>query len=381
MTPDKAPSVAECQALAGALRCWPTLAALQASAEWPSLRGRLDAVLATVRRHEPTHAPAPPADPTRLRAVQWNIEHGNAYPRIEAALRTHPELAGADLVTLDEVDLGMARSGNRDVAGALAAALRLHAAWAPLFLETTAGRDDDTRNAGGAMNREALFGLAMLARWPLRDVRLVELPGPERYQFEVERMLGRHLALVARVERPGAPFVAVAAHLEIHRTRAHRAAQMRVLLAALHDETRPTILGGDFNSTTLERGRAWDTAAGALALLGWPEARLRRRLLWPDRGSDREPLFDALRDAGFDWEPFVDREPTLSLRFARVPEARGLLAWPAGRALIRRAERRARLKLDWFAARGWRGGRGATVPGLDGPGLASDHAPVIAEFW
>jgi endonuclease/exonuclease/phosphatase family metal-dependent hydrolase len=381
VTQDQAPSVAECQALAEALRRWPTLAALHAAPEWPALRDRLAAVLAVIRRHEPAREPSPPADPARLRAVQWNIEHGNAYPLIEEALRTHPELAGADLVTLDEVDLGMARSGNRDVAGALAAALGLHAAWAPLFLETTAGRDDDVRTAAGAANREALFGLAMLSRWPMRDVRLVELPGPERYQFEVERMLGGHIALVAVIERPNAPFVAVATHLEIHRTRAHRAIQMRMLLQALRDETRPLILSGDFNSTTLERGRPWDPLAGALALIGWPEARLRRRLLWPDRGPDREPLFDVLRGAGFDWESFVDREPTLGLRFARVPEARRLLAWPVARALLQHAERRARLKLDWFAARGWRGGRGATVRGLDGPGLASDHAPVVAQFW
>lgn len=381
MNPDAAPSVTECQALAEALRRWPTLTALHTAPEWPSLRDRLGAVLATIRRHEPAHAPAPPADPARLRAVQWNIEHGNAYPRIEEALRTHPELAGADLLTLDEVDLGMARSGNRDVAAGLSAALGLYGAWAPLFLETTTGRDDDATTAGQAANREALFGLAMLSRWPMRDVRLVELPGPERHQFEVERMLGRHLALVAVIERPGAPFVAVATHLEIHRTREHRAVQMRVLLEALRGETQPIILSGDFNSTTLQRGRVWDLLAGALAVAGWPEARLRRRLLWPDRGPAREPLFDVLRAAGFDWESFVDREPTLGLRFARVPEARGLVACPAARALLQHAERRARLKLDWFAARGWRGGRGTTVRGLDGAGLASDHAPVVAEFW
>jgi hypothetical protein len=51
----------------------------------------------------------------------------------------------------------------------------------------------------------------------------------------------------------------------------------------------------------------------------------------------------------------------------------------AGR-LLAHAERRARLRLDWFAGRGWHGGHGSTVPGLDGPGLASDHAPLVAEF-
>jgi hypothetical protein len=96
----------------------------------------------------------PERDPARLRAVHWNIEHGNWYPQVESALREHAELAAADLLTLNEVDLGMARAGNRDVAGDLAQALGLHAVWAPLFLETTPGRHDDVRAAAGRPNQE-----------------------------------------------------------------------------------------------------------------------------------------------------------------------------------------------------------------------------------
>jgi endonuclease/exonuclease/phosphatase family metal-dependent hydrolase len=89
-----------------------------------------------------------------------------------------------------------------------------------------------------------------------------------------------------------------------------------------------------------------------------------------------------LRRAGFEWEPFCDGSPTLQLRFERLDEVRALpkpLRTTARRALDW-AERRARLRLDWFAGRGWRGGSGTTVRGLDGPGRASDHAPLTAEF-
>ncbi|HKQ57415.1 MAG TPA: hypothetical protein VJY35_06070, partial [Candidatus Eisenbacteria bacterium] len=68
-------------------------------------------------------------------------------------------------------------------------------------------------------------------------------------------------------------------------------------------------------------------------------------------------------------------------RFARVPEATGPLTVRFVRPVLGWAERRAHLKLDWFAARGWRGGQGGTARGLDGPGRASDHAPLFAEFW
>jgi endonuclease/exonuclease/phosphatase family metal-dependent hydrolase len=373
--------LAECQALVGVLRRHPTLTALETSREWPDLDRRLREVLSTIRRTAPGREAAPPRDAARVRAVHWNIEHGNWYAQVERALREHPELAAADLLTLNEVDLGMARAENRDVAADLAGAMGLHAAWAPLFLETTHGRHDDAREAAGRGNRESLFGIAILSRWPIGDVRIVELPSPARFQYDSEGMYGRFIALVASIERPAGPLVAVSLHLEVHRTREHRAAQVRVLLDHLRDERRPVILGGDFNSHTFDRGRWWHPLAGAAVLSISPGPLLRRRLLWPDRGPAREPLFDALRAAGFDWERVVDRRPTLDLRFARVPEAEGTLASPLTRPIMAWAEGRAHLRLDWFAGRGWQGGSGATVRGLDGPGRASDHAPLVADFW
>jgi len=170
-------------------------------------------------------------------------------------------------------------------------------------------------------------------------------------------------------------------HLEVHRRREDRAAQVRVLLEALRGATRPLILGGDFNSSTFERGRWRDALAGAVVLACWPGGLLRRRLQWPDRGRTREPLFDALRDSGLEWERFCDRQPTLDLRLGRLPEARGALASTLPRPIRSWMERRAHLRLDWLAGRGWSAGRGYTVRGLDGPGRASDHAPLVAEFW
>jgi endonuclease/exonuclease/phosphatase family metal-dependent hydrolase len=373
---------AESRALKLALDAFPTLAALRASREWAALGPRLERLLSAVRRSAPASPVAPPRDPDRLRAVHWNIEHGNRYQQVEEALRMHLDLRDADLVLLNEVDLGMARAGNRDVARVLVDALGLHAVWAPLFLEGTSGRDDDPASAAGRENQEALFGLAVLSRFPIGATRLIELPGPETLHFDVERMYGRYVALAADIERPGAPFVAVSTHLEVHRTRAHRTAQARVLLDALAAERRPIVLAGDFNSHTFDRGLWHSPLSGAAALMLWPDGALARRLTRPDRGPMRERLFDELRYYGFEWERWCDASPTLQLRFERLAEVRSLP--PPLRAGVRHvldwAERRGRLRLDWFAGRGWRGGAGATVTGLDGPGRASDHAPLVAEF-
>jgi len=374
--------IAESRALGLALDEYPSLAALRASPEWPTLAARLARLLAAVRRTEPAARPCPPRDSARVKCVHWNIEHGNRFEQILAALTTHRDLRDADLVLLNEADVGMARSGNRDVVGELGAALGLHTAWAPLFLETTHGRDDDHATARDRHNEEALFGLGMLSRFPIGAVRVIELPSPEAFQFDVERMYGRHIALAAGIERPGAPFLAVSTHLEVHRTRAHRAAQMRALLDELRDERRPIVLGGDFNTHTFDRGLWHSPLSGAIALMMWPGGALAKRLSRPDRGPVREPLFDDLRRAGFEWEPFCDGSPTLQLRFERLAEVRTLprpVLTVAQRALDW-AERRGRLRLDWIAVRGFRGGRGFAVHGLDGPGRASDHAPLVAEL-
>ena len=95
-------------------------------------------------------------------------------------------------------------------------------------------------------------------------------------------------------------------------------------------------------------------------------------------------MFDELSRAGFHWERYGDRSPTLGLRFERLGEVHALpqpLRAIATRGLAG-AERRARLRLDWIAARGFRhdAGSGETIAGLDGPGRASDHAPIVAEL-
>jgi endonuclease/exonuclease/phosphatase family metal-dependent hydrolase len=374
--------LAECRSLAEAVRPFLLIEALHASPSWTGLKARFEALLHGVRRWSPASEPGAALSPDRVSFVQWNIEHGNRYPQVEQALLSHPDLAPADVIALEEADLGCARAGNRDVAFDLAAALGLHAVWAPLFLETTVGRDDDAHAAAGRENEEGLFGVALLSRWPIGQVRVIDLPSPRKLQFDVERMVGRHVALAAEVRHPRRPFVAVAAHLEVHRRRAHRAVQARIIVRALANEKRPVVLAGDFNSHTFDRGLWHSTLEGASALLLMPGGALRERLLRPDRGRAREPLFDVLREAGFDWEPFVDFAPTLQLRDDRLDELHALPALVRGPAarVLGWAVHRGALRLDWICGRGWRGGTGRTVRGLDGPGLASDHAPIVAEL-
>src|SRR5262245_44695274 len=107
--------LAQCRALIQSISKYPSLAHLHSSTEWADLEPCMREVLGTIRRFEPPAAPPAATDPGRVRAVHWNLEHGNRYPRIEAALVGHRELADADVHLFNEIDLGMARAGNRDV--------------------------------------------------------------------------------------------------------------------------------------------------------------------------------------------------------------------------------------------------------------------------
>ena len=147
------------------------------------------------------------------------------------------------------------------------------------------------------------------------------------------------------------------------------------------DERRPVVLTGDFNTHTFDRGGGRSSLAAAATLFLTPGHELAERFQHPDRGPHHEPLFDLLRAEGFEWEPYSDFAPTLALRFDRVEEGRAWdwLAWIAA-PIVAWAVSRGALRLDWITGRGWSGGSGRTVAGLDGPGRPSDHAPIIAEL-
>lgn len=369
---------AECEAAREALARHATLAALRAAGD--AARDEAERLLRQVRIID--GGPMPAGAGAEIRVVHWNIEHGNRYAPIARALRDHPGLRGADVISLNEVDLGMARAGNRDVACDLAGDLALHAAWAPMFHELTEGRHDDGRFIGNAVNQEAFFGLAILSRWPIGAVHHIALPSFETFGFDVQRMYGRHCALAAEILHPAGPFHFVTTHLNVHGSPPDRDEQVRVLLDALGEDGRPVILCGDFNTTTFWRRNFLDGLDGLRILATTPEEALRARLTRPDLplAAPREPLFTTLRAAGFTWESCVDFAWSLQLRFDRLNEIDAIprALRPPLLGALRHVSRRALLRLDWIVTRGFGAGHDAlTVSGLDrGPDEASDHLPI-----
>jgi endonuclease/exonuclease/phosphatase family metal-dependent hydrolase len=103
-----------------------------------------------------TVVPAAAAAPIRSRIVSWNIHAARTAPvdEIAAELRS----MHADIAALQEVDVGVRRTGFIDEPGALAADLGFHYAFAASI------RWD-----------EGDYGLAVVSRWPLTHVRRYRL--------------------------------------------------------------------------------------------------------------------------------------------------------------------------------------------------------------
>jgi endonuclease/exonuclease/phosphatase family metal-dependent hydrolase len=193
----------------------------------------------------------------RLRIVSFNILHGQRGDGSGAVdhdvLGRSAASLSPDVLALQEVDVGVPRSGRVDQARLVAASTGLHAAF---------GR---AARVGGI----GKYGNALLAREAPRQVEVRALPKAHR-NHEPRAML---LADVGGV-------TVAATHLSIHRPEVHT--QLDAVVAALADRAagRPCLLVGDLN--LLPEEVAPVVEAAGLQLAPWeqptfpnPEPRIR----------------------------------------------------------------------------------------------------------
>jgi endonuclease/exonuclease/phosphatase family metal-dependent hydrolase len=137
----------------------------------------------------------------------------------------------ADIVTLQELDRGLARTGHSDQATEIADHLTMHYHFHPsLRLE------------------EGDYGNAIMSRFPMEVKKTGELPTiPSRKAVE------RRGALWAEISMGGEKLQVITTHLGLNRR--ERAQQAQMLLSAewLRDPAcrPPIVLCGDFNATSL----------------------------------------------------------------------------------------------------------------------------------
>ncbi len=293
--------------------------------------------------------PRPATVPARV--VAWNAERGREVPALAAVLsREAPEL-----VLLSEMDLGMARSGNRHTALDLAARLGMGCVYGVEFVELSLGDPQERAACAGASNSHGLHGGAILSAAALERPVVVRLEhegawlSPERD----EPRIGGRIAVMATWRLGDAPVTVASVHLESHSDPADRASQLTSLLDAIdsYAPDAPALIGGDLNTLSLQRSEVVDAAALKAALEQDP-----KRLAHP---VAYEPLFEIAHSRGYRWEEAnVLGESTH--RLAEDPSRRG------------------GLKLDWFLTRGLECSDPSVLEAVhpeDGHAL-SDHEPI-----
>ncbi|HXH71136.1 MAG TPA: endonuclease/exonuclease/phosphatase family protein [Pyrinomonadaceae bacterium] len=325
----------------------------------------------------------------KIHALAWNIERGNRFGGIVEALKNHTELKDKDLLLLTELDYGMARSGNRFVARDLARELELNYAFAPCYIALQKGSGIEANVAGE--NTKSLHGLAMFSKYPMRNTHAVALPNGKDKMFGKEKRLGYLRALVADIEHPAGIFRAVTVHLDAHSSRKHRHFQMRIVLDHLENlPSLPTIIGGDWNTTTYNAQSANRAILGYFrrVLMGVKNV-VRNHYPHPDRYFEKG-LFRELEKRGFDYKNLNETGAgTLHYDMENAAYNTNLGDWvprwcfPFIFWAAKKVGGRVSARLDWFAGKAIEvKGKPKTVGDLvDAENLPlSDHDAITLDF-
>src|SRR5947208_7386577 len=142
----------------------------------------------------------------------------------------------------------------------------------------------------------------MFSRHPMRNIHAISLPNGKDKMWGKEKRIGHLRALIADIEHPAGIFRAVTVHLDAHCSRAHRHRQMKIILDHLDTlSTLPTILGGDWNTTTFNSQNATRAILGywRRVLMGVKNV-VRNHYPYPDRYFERR-LFKELETHGYEY--------------------------------------------------------------------------------
>lgn len=171
--------------------------------------------------------------PKALRVLCYNIHYGQGNDGVYDLARLAEVINAAkpDLVALQEVDVGVERSG------------RVHQLRRLAELTGMAARFGPTQHYQGG-----LFGNAVLTRLPILDVAIHPLPYTEATK---EKITYPRAAIVVTMRSPdGEPFRFISTHFQHGKFEEDRIAEAYAInkLFAGKDDDIPTILAGDMNA-------------------------------------------------------------------------------------------------------------------------------------
>jgi endonuclease/exonuclease/phosphatase family metal-dependent hydrolase len=202
------------------------------------------------------HVPGPPDHP--LRIVSWNIFRGTELGPVERVLRQ----LDADVLMLQEVDMFCRRSGNRNIAEALATSLQMN--W------VAAGEFQEIGESSSGV--PALTGQAVLSRYPIANPSVIVFDNQDWFRWHFNPFQPRRGGrMVLAVHTAGLRVYNT--HIESGGGDGLRRRQLDEILADVarnEGAADAVVIAGDFNNpppdrSTMFRGLA---AAGFTSALG-----------------------------------------------------------------------------------------------------------------
>ena len=206
----------------------------------------------------------PTAAPAEIKVVSYNVRwrSGKELKNIIKFLQDDPEVGGAAILALQEVDRRKKRSGHSNTAKLIADELGLHYAWAA----PPAPKPTD----------EEETGVAIMSVYPLSEVQRIVLPHPGPNSR-------RRVALGATVEIENRKWRVYSAHSETRISVSKKLEQFKAVLddLARYPADMPAIVMGDLNTW---EPSADDKTAKFFTDAGWKtpfggEATFKRRVL------------------------------------------------------------------------------------------------------
>lgn len=322
----------------------------------------------------------------RLRVVSWNIERGKQLDAIIRFFKSDEELSKADVILAVEVDNGMGRTKNRNVAEELAGALGMNYCFSPSYLVLGKGALGETNHE--IPNTKSLHGTAILSKYPIRSAGGVKVPPVKEVFHSSEKRLGVKKGIVAELDFGTKTIGVGAIHIDLSSTAIDRAKQMKVLLNSFPVAVKSQIVGGDFNCSTFDLKQKWKVGIQIVKKffsIGFTNSI--NHYMTPELKFDK-PLFDTLLEKGFQYDGYNDRT-TGTLYF----DINDMLTNEKSKAfvpkwLLKKLHRRVApwngcvpLKLDWLAGKGVKATNAKTIRLEKKNGvMLSDHNPIFVDL-
>ena len=374
------------------LACFENTRELEESNVYGELKPHIEQILESIWQEE--IQTAQPLHSNCVRAVSWNIERGVRLDGVIQILRQHPLLQSGDVLLLSELDWGMARSGNRFVARDIALALGMNYAFAPFYIALTKGAGVEKHATGE--NTGSLHGNGIFSRHPMHRVHSIRLPNGKDKMKGAEKRIGSQRALIADIDHPSGMFRAVSLHLDAHSSQRHRHLQMRRVLDHLDglSPELPTLIGGDWNTTTHNASRALYSIIGYFrrVMMGVRHV-VANHYPYPERWFERA-LFRELEQRNYDYRGLnIPGECTLHYNVRDIATNLNMGEWVPQWCFwfinwaLERTGGICSMKLDWFAGKGIRVDSNDPSQGpfvihnlCDNERSLSDHDPIVLSF-